>query len=201
MSNLRETYRSTRQWFDKQGERRNPDGIGFAFIGSQIICAPLVGVQLFVAREMHEIANEIDANLAKFLVIAGLGIINGLSVLAETKAISKNEYSASIITNIANSITDRPLPSALISKTINYGLLAATNPINLYALVTGNSQFYMESTIAGSFIFSSWSIIANRGIASRFSTPLTERIKKGREKIGNKLNQPLHNLWDFIREE
>src|SRR3989339_836804 len=129
MSNVLEAFKSARQ-------RINPEGLLVSGACSYVSPAVMIPLEAGLTYAVHELAKDTDPNLLKIGVIGALAVANAVSVITESKALQRREYSASPVASALNILTERPLISSITGHLVNYAGLSVVNPINLAAIAT-----------------------------------------------------------------
>lgn len=188
MPNLRETYDSTRHWVKKNSQRINPEGLTVSTTAASL-SGLLWGVQGAMTLAMHELSNEVNPDLKKFIVIGTLGIINALSIAAETGSLRSKNYSASPLSSFFNIVSGKALGSSALSHLVNYTEATIINPINIAAVATSNSQLFWESELSAAYVFTGYSIFVNTLILTGATKFLTEPVRKVRVAATQRVRQ------------
>jgi len=174
MPNIIEAYRAARK-------RVKPEGLAFSGTCSFISPAIMLPIQGGITFAAHEIAKEIDPNLVKFFTIAIIGLANALSLIAETKALSRENYSDSPLATTFNILTGRPFLSSLAGHFLNYAQLSVLSPIE--ASIVGDKNIILEGAIASTLTLPAFSIPLNTLVLTGRARPFVEGVANARRRI------------------
>lgn len=174
MKNLLEAY---------EGARRKVVPEGLAFSGAVTLSSPAVmlPIQAGLTYAAHEIAKDADPNLLKFIAIALIGIANAASVTAETKALSRENYSASPVATTLNILTGKPLLSSIGGHLVNYAGLSVLSPIE--AAIAGDRKVLLEGAVATTLTLPAWFTPLNTLVLTGKTRPFVEKVAGIRRNI------------------
>ncbi len=180
MPNAIETFRSARQ-------RINPEGL--AFSGAVTLSSPIVmlPLQAGITYAVHEASKEANPTLLKFFTIGILAVANAASIAAETKALAKENYSASPVASTLNILTGKPLLSSLGGHLFNYAGLSALSPIE--AAIVGDKKVLLEGAIASSLTLPIWFTSLNTLVLTGKTRPFIETVARMRRVVEKKFKK------------
>ncbi len=168
-------------------KRLNPEGLVFSASASATSPAILPAVGVGTTYIIHELASMTNPSVVKVASIAILGACNTISIKTESKALQKDNYSASPISSTLNVVTDKPLVSSITGHLINFIPLSVLNPINLYAIATRNYTLLAQSEGAGSLALTTYYTTLNTLILKGKTEPFIKGVRKVRDVINRKI--------------
>lgn len=174
MANFKEAYISAKN-------RVNPEGLAISTLIAGSSPFVLVPTQAMVTLGIHELSKSVDPTTMGLVAIGTIALFNTASIIVESRALLKEQFCDSPVTNIINVISGKPTLSSFLGHLGHFG---ENGIVSLLTLINNDQgKLFSETALATNLVLGCWNLFFNSMILSGNIDPVVKGLKKARKKV------------------